>query len=63
MAQDTERWVDVEEVADYLRVKPDTVRSWVKSKSMPARKIGRRWKFKISEIDDWIKSGKSAIDC
>lgn len=63
MAQDTERWVDVEEVADYLGVKPDTVRSWVKSKSMPARKIGRRWKFKISEIDDWIKSGKSAIDC
>lgn len=63
MAQDTERWVDVEEVADYLGVKPDTVRSWVKNKSMPARKIGRRWKFKISEIDDWIKSGKSAIDC
>ncbi|WP_262501608.1 MerR family transcriptional regulator [Propionispora hippei] len=28
---------------------------------MPAHKIGRQWKFKISEVDEWIKSGKSAL--
>ena len=26
---------------------------------MPGHKVGRLWKFKISEIDEWIKSGKS----
>ncbi|WRK55856.1 hypothetical protein SD457_10550 [Coprobacillaceae bacterium CR2/5/TPMF4] len=29
---------------------------------MPAHKIGRKWKFKCSELDIWVKSGKSAID-
>lgn len=27
----------------------------------PARKIGRKWAFKCSELDAWVKSGKSAI--
>ena len=26
-----------------------------------AHKIGRLWKFKFSEIDEWVKSGKSAL--
>lgn len=62
MAINQERWIDVEEAATYLGVTPETVRAWVKQKDMPARKIGRRWKFKLSEIDEWVKSGKSAIE-
>lgn len=62
MTSEQERWIDVEEAANYLGVKPDTVRAWVKNKGMPAQKIGRRWKFKISEIDEWVKSGASAIE-
>ena len=27
---------------------------------LPAQKIGKQWKFKISELDEWVKSGKSA---
>ncbi|MDR0574522.1 MAG: helix-turn-helix domain-containing protein [Tannerella sp.] len=27
---------------------------------MPAYKVGKQWKFKISEIDEWIRSGESA---
>ena len=61
MTKEPERWIDVEEAASYLGVKPETVRSWVKKKDMPAQKIGRQWKFKVSEIDAWVKSGKSAI--
>ena len=29
---------------------------------IPANKIGKQWKFKVSELDEWVKSGKSAID-
>jgi hypothetical protein len=27
---------------------------------MPASKMGRLWKFKVSEVDEWTKSGKAA---
>ena len=26
-------------------------------RNMPAYKVGRLWKFKLSEVDDWIRSG------
>ena len=56
-----EPWVNIEEVAAYLGVNKDTVRNWIKKTDLPARKIGRQWKFKLSEIDQWVKSGKSAM--
>lgn len=27
---------------------------------MPAYKVGRQWKFKLSEIDEWVRSGGAA---
>ena len=58
----TERWASLEETAEYLGVTKDTIRNWIKKKGIPAHKIGRQWKFKLSEVDEWVKSGKSAID-
>ncbi len=55
-------WVSLEEAATYLGVKKETVRSWIKKTDIPAHKIGKFWKFKRSELDAWVKSGKSAID-
>lgn len=59
--ENTERWISVEEAAEYLGVKPSTIREWIKKTTIPANKIGKQWKFKKSELDEWIKSGKSAI--
>ena len=57
------KWINIDEAAAYLGVKPVTVRDWIrKDKGMPAHKIGKQWKFKISELDTWVKSGKSAMD-
>lgn len=55
-----ERWSSLEEIAEYLGITKDTVRNWIKKSDIPAHKIGRQWKFKISEVDEWVKSGKSA---
>lgn len=55
-----EKWASLEEVAEYLGVTKDTIRNWIKKSDIPANKVGRQWKFKLSEIDDWVKSGKSA---
>jgi excisionase family DNA binding protein len=58
-----DKWINIDEAAAYLGVKPVTVRDWIrKDKGMPAHKIGKQWKFKISELDAWVKSGKSAMD-
>ena len=53
----------VQILAEYLGVKVGTVRSWLRKteNSVPAHKIGKQWKFKKSELDLWIKSGKSAM--
>jgi excisionase family DNA binding protein len=58
-----DKWIGIEEAADYLGVKPVTIRGWIRNKKgVPAHKVGKQWKFKCSELDDWIKSGESAID-
>ena len=54
------RWLSVEEVATYLGVSRDTVYRWIELRRFPAHKVGRSWKSKVSEIDDWVKSGLGA---
>lgn len=56
-----DNWIGLEEAANYMGITKDTVRNWIKKTDIPAHKIGKLWKFKRSELDDWIKSGKSAI--
>lgn len=56
-----EGWSSLEEVATYLGVNKDTIRNWIKKTDIPAHKIGRQWKLKLSEVDAWIKSGKSSM--
>lgn len=56
-----DNYIGIEELARYLDVKPCTVRTWIKNKNMPAYKVGKMWKFKLSEINEWIATGKSAI--
>ncbi|MBK4218088.1 helix-turn-helix domain-containing protein [Paracoccus caeni] len=58
----TDRWLSVEEIADYLGVSKDTVYGWISRREMPAHKVGRLWKFKIDEIDEWVRNGKAADD-
>ena len=60
--QNTENWISITEAATHLGVKVDTIRAWIKKTDIPAHKIGKLWKFKLSELDEWVKSGKSAID-
>jgi excisionase family DNA binding protein len=60
MAVENEKWSSIDEIAEHLQVHKDTIRLWIKRGEIPANKVGKLWRFKISEADDWIKSGKSA---
>ena len=56
-----DRWIGIEEAANYIGINRDTIRNWIKKDTgIPAHKIGKLWKFKKSELDAWIKSGESA---
>ena len=58
-----DKWISIEEAADYLGIKPVTLRGWIRNeKNVPAHKIGKQWRFKRSELDQWVKSGESAIE-
>lgn len=56
----TDRWLSVEEIAEYLGVSKDTVYAWINKLEMPAHRIGRFWKFKSDEVDEWVRSGGAA---
>jgi excisionase family DNA binding protein len=46
----------LEEVAAYLKVKPQTIYTWAQEKKIPAAKLGKEWRFKKSLIDEWFVS-------
>jgi len=49
----------VEEVAEYLRVQPETVRAKARKGEFPAYKVGKRiWRFDIKEINACLKSSQ-----
>jgi excisionase family DNA binding protein len=54
-----EPWVAVEEVAKHLGVAKDSIYRWIEFRHLPAHKIGRLWKFRLSEVDDWVRAGGS----
>lgn len=52
-----ESWSSVEDVSTHLGVVRDTIYRWIESRSLPAHRIGRIWKFKLSEVDAWVRAG------
>lgn len=58
----SDRWVSVEEIAEHLGVSKDTVYGWITKREMPAHKVGRLWKFKTDEVDDWVRRGTASDD-
>jgi excisionase family DNA binding protein len=58
--EEVERWYSLEEIANHLGVSKDTIRSYIKKGTIPFYKVGRQYKFKLSEVDVWVESGQSA---
>lgn len=52
-----EPWVTASDVAQHLGVVKETVYRWRERKGLPAHKIGRLWKFQLSEVDAWVRAG------
>lgn len=56
-----DKYISIDDAAAYLGIKTVTLRKWIKDKpDIPVHRIGKLWKFKRTELDEWIASGKSA---
>jgi len=51
-----EKYISMKEVCEYLSVQRQTVLNWITQKNFPAVKVGKFWRFKLSDIEDWIKA-------
>ncbi|MDP8259634.1 MAG: helix-turn-helix domain-containing protein [Candidatus Gygaella obscura] len=54
MQQEIENLLTIEELAEYLRVKPRTIYDWLYKKKVPALKIVGQWRFRKDKIDEWL---------
>lgn len=55
-----EGWVGIERVAAHLEVARDSIYRWVESRGFPAHRVGRLLRFKLSEVDAWVRSNDTA---
>jgi excisionase family DNA binding protein len=47
-------FLTAQEVSDLLRVSVYTVRRWIKVGALPAYKVGRGWRIKDADLDQWL---------
>ncbi len=45
----------LEEVAQYLKLQPQTIYTWAQTGKIPAAKLGREWRFRKDLVDLWFK--------
>jgi len=57
MIKTEDRWLSVEEICRHLGISKDTAYRWIDKNNMPAHRVGRLWKFKKAEIDEWVRNG------
>lgn len=50
------RLIDIDELADYLKLKRQTIYNWLHEGKITGMKIGGVWRFERREIDVWLKS-------
>lgn len=49
-----EKLMDFKETLQYLKTSRATLYRWATEGTIPAIKMGERWRFKLSHIDKWL---------
>jgi excisionase family DNA binding protein len=50
-----DKWLTLEQIADYLQLSTSSVYKMARSQKIPAYKVGRQWRFRKDEIDNWVR--------
>jgi len=51
-----DKLLTVEEIAEYLKLRPSTIYQWTHQGFIPHIKLGNRVRFRISQIEKWLDS-------
>jgi excisionase family DNA binding protein len=51
--------MDIRMASDYLGISPDTLYQYASDGFVPAFKLGNRWRFKRSRLDEWMDQQSS----
>ena len=46
--------MDIRQASDYLGISPDSLYKYASDGFIPAFKLGNRWRFKKSRLDEWM---------
>ena len=52
-----EGWVGIADVPAHLSVAKDSIYRWVETKDFSAHRVGRLLRFRLSEVDEWVRAG------
>jgi len=50
------RLIDIDELADYLKLKRQTLYNWLHQGKIAGIKVGGVWRFDRKDVDAWLKS-------
>ena len=59
---DSREVMNIRQAAQYLGVSPDTLYKYVGEQKIPAFKLGNRWRFKKSKLDQWMEEKSNQME-
>ena len=59
---DSREVMNIRQASQYLGVSPDTLYKYFNEQSIPAFKLGNRWRFKKSTLDQWMEEKSSETE-
>ena len=58
---EAEQWLSVEQISVHLSVSKETIYRWLDKQKIPASRIGKLWRFRASDVDEWVLSGGASV--
>lgn len=55
------RLIDIDELANYLKLQKQTIYNWLHQGKISGMKVGGVWRFDRREVDNWLKSRRRSI--
>ena len=59
---DSREVMNIRQASQYLGVSPDTLYKYVNEQTIPAFKLGNRWRFKKSKLDQWMEEKSNPVE-
>jgi excisionase family DNA binding protein len=57
-----QEWLTIEEIAEELRVSEETVRRWIRTKQLKALSIGRGYRIRRKDFEDFLHRHSTEIE-